>query len=106
MKELVLLVEPDQPNTQKLRPFQLARPFINEIIERCKLGEGHEWIRTWRCTNGERALSGQRIFREVLPVVKEEPEKPLYDELVIKQPLKFGVDGKTFKQLAKKYGKR
>lgn len=85
MKELVLLVEPDG-RSEKLRPRLLAKLFINEIIERCDLG-GTTWTRLWRNTNEERALSGQRIFREVLAPIVEEKEDPIFQETVIKKPL-------------------
>ena len=97
-KEPVLLVEPGNA----FRVVILTKP-INLIIEQ---DPKSSMVRTWICKHGERAPSGQRIFREDLPPVTEEPEKPLYDELVLKEPLKFGVDGETFKKMAKKYGKK
>ena len=112
--ETVLLVEPDGANQNgKLRTMQLKFP-ISRIVERCHLdpkdplNPAKQWTRTWVCTNGERDDSGQcRVFREELPPPpKEEVEKPLYDETVLKEPLKFGVDGHTFRKMAKKYGKK
>lgn len=106
MKELILLVEPDGPFTNgKIRTVTVTRP-VNTVTERCHLDETQVWLRTWICKNDERALSGQRVFREDIQPVREEVEKPLYDELVLKTPLQFGVDGATFKKMAKKYGKR
>ena len=105
--ELVLLVEPDGAS-MKLRPLQLRFP-VNMFVERCHLDPKDDskiWARTWVNTNDERALTGQRIFREELPPpTKEAPETPLYDELVVKN-LKFGVDGATFTKMVKKYGKK
>ena len=89
--DLVILLEPDGPG-MKLRAWELRQPGVTEIIERCHVAEKSEWVRTWRC-DGERALSGQRIFREVLPPVPEEPaENPIFQELVIKEPLPFFED--------------
>lgn len=88
--EVVLLVEPDGANLNgKMRAFIISSS-LSRIIERCHLSDRSEWIRVWICTNDERALTGQRIFREDLPPVpQEEPEKPVYDERVIKGPLPF-----------------
>lgn len=112
MSETVLLVEPDGNGSWKLRTRELHVP-INRIIERCHLdpddphNEAKQWLRTWVNRGGERDDSGHcRVFREELPPPVEEKEKPMFDELVIKEPLKFGVDGQTFKKMAKKYGKR
>ena len=89
--ELVLLLEPDGPS-MKIRPWELRERGVVEIIERCHVADNSEWQRLWRC-NGERALSGQRIFREVLPPAPPEPaENPIFQELVIKEPLKFYDD--------------
>ena len=109
MKELILLVEPDGPLLNgKIRTMTVTQR-VNAVMERCHLDPKNPlqiWLRTWVCKNDERALSGQRVFREDLPPVKEEVEKPLYDELVLKTPLTLGVDGATFKKMAKKYGKK
>ena len=109
MKELILLVEPDGANRNgKLRTMIVTQP-VNAVIENCQLDprdRAKVWTRTWICTNDERAQTGQRVFREKLAPVKEEVEKPLYDELVLKTPLTLGVDGATFKKMAKIYGKK
>lgn len=86
--EVVLLVEPNGLS-EKLRGFIMTSG-ENRIIERCHLSDKHEWIRTWICQNDERALTGQRVFREDLPPAREPPsEKPFYDEMVVKEPLPF-----------------
>ena len=87
---------------------------VNRFIERCHLdpldplNHKKQWIRTWVNKDGERDATGQcRVFREELPPPpKEEPEEPLYDELVLKEPLKFGVNGSTFTKMVTKYGKK
>lgn len=80
--EIVLLVEP-HGDSEKLRGFILTS-HRNVIIERCHLASGLEWIRTWICTNDERALTGQRIFREQLPPPPPEPvENPIHDEMLV-----------------------
>lgn len=94
MKEIVLLVEPDGAS-EKLRPRVLEKLGIYEIIERCTLGDDHCWNRIWHCTNDERAITGQRIFREVVIPFEPEPEDPIFDELVVKKPLPFTWRDKT-----------
>jgi hypothetical protein len=65
-----------------------------------------EVVRTW-VWQGERDLAaGYRIFREQLAPVEDEKENPVFDELRVKEPLKFGVDGQTFGKMAKRYGKK
>lgn len=85
IEELVLLVEPEGRG-EKLRPWML-RGRVVEIIENCRLSREKVWTRIWRCTNDERALSGQRIFREVLAPIEEEKENPIFQETAIKKPL-------------------
>lgn len=60
------------------------------LVERPKAAGLYLRERIWRYV-GERALTGQRIFREAnpLPPPPEPVEKPLYDELVIREPLKL-----------------
>ena len=92
MKELVLLVE-GAGAEMKLRPRVLAQLGIHEILEHCNLGDDHQWTRVWRCTNGERDLTGRcRVFREVLPEVKPEVENPIFQETVLKTPIDFFGD--------------
>lgn len=96
--ELVLLVEPDGANLNgKIRPRELLWP-VNVIVERSPLdpsdprNPNKQWVRKWICTNDERALTGQRVFREELPPPPpDEPEKPLYDELYVKD-LPFTIE--------------
>jgi hypothetical protein len=101
LKEIVLLVEPigDSLNG-RLRPHVLTG-----YVDRMILEKQGDVVRTW-IFNGERALSGQRIFREELAPVKEEAETPVFDELKVKQPIQFGVDGQTFTKMVKRYGKK
>ena len=90
--ELVLLLEPDGPS-MKIRPWELRERGAFEIIERCHVADNSVWERLWRCNAGERAISGQRIFREVLPPAPEEPaENPIFQETVLKKPLPFYDD--------------
>ena len=112
--ETVILVEPDGANPNgKLRTMQLKFP-ISRIVERCHLdpkdplNPAKQWTRTWVCTDGERDDSGQcRVFREELPPPpKEEVEKPLYDETVLKEPLKLGVNKPAFERIGKWLGKK
>lgn len=92
MKELVLLVE-GAGAEMKLRARVLEQRGIKEILERCNLGDDHQWTRTWRCADGELDLTGQfRVFREVLPEVKPEVENPIYQETVLKTPIDFFGD--------------
>lgn len=111
MNQFAVLVEPDDDKPEgKIRVVQVAMPAPPFILERLHLDPrdpSKVHVRTWVNKDGERALSGQLVYREELPPPqKEEPEKPIFDELKIKEPLKFGVDGATFTKMAKKYGKK
>lgn len=101
--EVVLLVEPLGGNLNGcLRAHELTGRVEKIIIEQPRGAAPRTWI--W---HGERALTGERIFREHNPVTPtEEKEHPLFDETDLKEPLKFGVNGATFSKLAKKYGKK
>lgn len=83
-RDLVLLVEGDNA---RLRPALLP---VNAslLVERPHTREGLSLPeRRWRW-RGERAETGQRVFREELPVVAPEPsECPEFDELVIRGPI-------------------
>ena len=59
--EVVLLLEPVE-GAVTLRPVLLERP-MTTILEQCHVGPGKVSVRIWTC-DGERAASGQRIFRE------------------------------------------
>lgn len=85
-QELVLLVDEDV-----FRPVLIAaNQGIATIFERSHLSPDHMHERVWFCMHDERALTGQRIFRELpKPEPREPGEKPLFDELVIKTPLPF-----------------
>jgi hypothetical protein len=92
-EELVFLVEPDGLSSWKLRPFILQQLGIKEILETNPSGGP---VRTWK-TDGETARIDQppfvaRVFREVLPPIVQPVETPLFDELVLKQPLEFFGD--------------
>ena len=92
MTEVVLLVE-DRAASIHFRPVILHQPNLHTIYERCHLSPSKVQERVWFNIGGERAPSGQRIFREVLPPVPEEPaENPIFQELVIKEPLPFFED--------------
>lgn len=86
-RDLCLLVEGDGPAV-RLRPAWVPL-HARLVIEQPRLAEGlslpdRRWV--WR---GERAETGQRVFREELPPPpREEPEKPLYDEMKVRVPLK------------------
>ena len=103
--EIVLLIEPDGHQI-KLRPWNLpAEKHITEIVEQERPTNSTDkgLTRFWRCVNGERALSGQRVFREVLPPAPVEPaENPIFQERVIKEPLKF-YDDETPNGFRRKY---
>lgn len=81
-QEIALLLETDS----RLRAFPI--PLGSHIvIERCHVRPGETKERFWVNEDGERALTGQRVFREVLPPQPAEaPENPLYDELHVKFP--------------------
>ena len=84
--ELVLLVEGSGQH-QRLRPRVLTHRNIHAILERCHVAPGRIQERVWRCLQGERSLTGQRIFREeALPAPPEPPEQPMFDELNLKLP--------------------
>jgi hypothetical protein len=78
---------------------------LTGIVDRMILEKSGEIVRTW-IFSGERAVTGQRIFREELAPVKEEAETPVFDELKVKTPIQFGVDGQTFTKMVKRYGKK
>ena len=92
--ETVVLVEAD---AQRMRPVRLLRPNIVKVVERLHLDPTHPatiTIRVWRNIDGEKDGTGHvRVFREVVPdPPKEEVEQPLYDELVLKDPIHFFND--------------
>lgn len=60
MNEPVLLLEPGP----RFRVILLTRPSISQIVEREHGLEGLR-LRRWTCHQDERALTGQRIFREI-----------------------------------------
>ena len=86
-KEVVLLMDADS-----WRPVVIdLQQHVGTIVERVRgpLNQVME-ERVWIWQDGERAATGQRIFRELLKPSPPEPsEKPLFDELVIKKPLPF-----------------
>lgn len=87
--EPVLLVE-EIGGVINFRVVILKHP-VNQILERVHVSPTATATRLWRCTDGERDLTRNcRIFREVLPPAPPEaPERPMFDELVIKKPLLF-----------------
>lgn len=85
-KELVLLVEGDAFRPVIVDPSK----HVTTIIEREHFAVDLRNERIWICKDDERALTGQRIFRELLTPLPPAPsEKPMFDELVIKKPLPF-----------------
>lgn len=87
--ELVLLLGDDG-----FLPVQLdtREPRVDQIVQRERSADGLIILRErlWVNTNDERALSGQRIFRELLAPAPSTPsENPLFDELILKKPLPF-----------------
>ncbi len=89
--ETILLVEPDQ---SAVRTVSVTQRGVNQVIERLHLDPLDPkklTVRVWVNKNQETDLTRQvRIFRENLPPAPPEPvEKPLYDELVLKTPLKL-----------------
>ena len=84
-REAVLLVDADT-----FRPVILRQLGIVVISERVHIGLGVTAARTWECSQDERALSGQRIFREHLPPLPKEPdENPIFDEDGHRKPIKI-----------------
>lgn len=81
-QEIVLLLETDS----RLRAFPIPTG-AHTVIERCHVSPTETKERFWLNADGERALTGQRVFREVLPPQPAEaPENPLYDELNVRFP--------------------
>ena len=86
MTEVVLLVE-DRAASIHFRPVILHQPNLHTIYERCHLSPSKVQERVWFNIGGERAPSGQRIFREAPQGhVHEEGEAPVFDELHVKIP--------------------
>ncbi len=90
--EGVLLLEADPDGTPKFRTWTLdtRHPVrIDCIVERERDPVFNKVIneRLWYWQHEERALTGQRIFREMeKPKDKEWQEDPLFDEMVVKKP--------------------
>lgn len=81
-QEIVLLLETDS----RLRAFPIPKG-AHTVLERCHGRPGETTERFWLNEDGERAMTGQRVFREVLPPAPaEEPEHPLYNELHVTFP--------------------
>lgn len=92
--ETILLVEPDN---QAVRTMAVTQRGVYEVIERLHLdplNPATVTIRLWRNKDNEKDLTGAlRVFREVVPELPKEPdEQPLYDELVLKDPIPFHED--------------
>lgn len=86
-KECVLLVEGDVFHPAVVD----ATKQVGTIVTREWLSDTQHRERVWQWRHGERAESGQRVFREHLaPTLADDlKETPRYDELVIKEPLRF-----------------
>ena len=94
--ETVLLVE-GYGSDMKVRTMGLSQRFVNTIFEKLHLDpldNSKVYVRTWENKQNEMDLTGKlRVFREVLPPSPPEPdEKPLFDEMVLKEPLPFFED--------------
>lgn len=90
MIETVLLIEPDASGTRfNVRAVNLAQRCVFQIVEQNHLQPGNTIERIWRNHGGEKDATGQlRVFREVLPPAPvEESEKPMFDELVLKDKI-------------------
>jgi len=80
-REPVLLIERDHDGTELMRVAVICQPGIMLVIERRHLDnfavEEHTWYH-----HGERALTGQRIFRPIKGKDAPTPgEHPMFDEL-------------------------
>lgn len=89
--ETILLVEPDN---RAVRTVMVSQRGVQQVVERlhCDPTDPTKTtIRVWVNKNDERDQTRQvRIFRENLPEPEPEPvEKPLYDELILKTPLRL-----------------
>lgn len=79
--EVVLLLEDEPGKTLRFRAVSLADQTVSTIYERAHQPNGAQTDRLWFHQHGERALTGQRIFREApQPVVAAPQETPRYDE--------------------------
>lgn len=88
--EVILLVEADG---LRLRGMEIRHPNLNVVVERCHISPTQIHERVWQWLDGERAATGQRVFRDApkpAPPV-EESENPTFDEMNVKIPL--GVKG-------------
>jgi hypothetical protein len=91
-REVVILMEEAPDHSQRCRFTVLPQHGLDVIVERERapldgavLGE-----RVWYWQHEERALTGQRIFREIAPPPPPEwKENPIFDEMVVKEPLPF-----------------
>ena len=87
MKEPVLLL--DAP-THTFRVVVLTQPNVSLIAERVHVSPTATATRIWRWLNQERALTGQRIFREELATSPVLPsEAPRFDEDGHQKPIKI-----------------
>ena len=92
--EGVILLEEEIGKPPRFRTWTLdtRHPYpINCIVERESTADGtFLGERLWYWQHEERALTGQRIFRErPKPPPPAFKENPMFDELVIKKPLPF-----------------
>ena len=75
--ESVLLVE----QSGALRVYVTRDPQLSTIVERAHVAVGQIHERIWYWQHGERALTGQKIFREGPATPRpDDAECPLYDE--------------------------
>lgn len=98
-QEAVLLIEGSGQN-QRLRVYVTRDPMLHTIVERSHLADGTIQERIWLHQHGERALTGQRIFRPPpCPPVQEARERPLFDETHVRLVL---PDEPGYRDLQKK----
>lgn len=108
IEEIILLVEPvGLNNNGRMRPMLVkASARVTRVIER-ERGPLGDIIgtRLWECLDDERALTGQRIFREPVARPIEEREDPVFMEYEVKEPLPF-TDAETPGGFSRKHLKK
>ena len=84
-REPVILIEEDEHGIMHPRGVVLERPHILQILTKMPLSATQTITKLFVNRNGERDGTRQcRVFREVKAPIREESERPLYDELHVK----------------------